>query len=269
MQASLDDIHDQSNKPALKIILNDWTPERVVNASETPTTSAPLTVAPAASEITAAVPEVAHNLTTTSNDAEPGKTSTLRTRIEHTDRDGDVVSFSLEGNTLIKRVNGMKQVGGGDRIDRTGIVKELRYRQGHPADIRDQSGWGSDDYSLENVRNLKAMADSVKVPNNLVLPSHFLVTDGSKNGHGFYETFTATNAENRKIHPLTIVRDGAEASLELRGNDWARVVNAPGVNKKTSRSDSDAAVVRHIDAAIEKGESLLQAGSASQCVDVY
>jgi len=84
--------------------------------------------------------------------------------VEYTDKDGDVVSFAIEQNYLIKYVNGAKRVGPSDH---SGVVTRLQYMPGNPHEVRDQHGWGSDDFPQNVVATLKVMADSVSVRNNL------------------------------------------------------------------------------------------------------
>ena len=82
----------------------------------------------------------------------------------YTDKDGDRIAFVVEGGKLIKYVNDTRSVGGSDD---GGVITELRYKPGQPADVRDQHGWGSNDFRLDDLMKLKVMADGVDVPNNL------------------------------------------------------------------------------------------------------
>jgi serine/threonine protein kinase len=80
------------------------------------------------------------------------------------DEDGDSIKFVVEDGKLIRYVNSKKLVG---ENDSTGIVEILTYQPSRPASVRDQYGWGSEDFPLKVVSELKALADSIGVPNNL------------------------------------------------------------------------------------------------------
>jgi serine/threonine protein kinase len=80
------------------------------------------------------------------------------------DEDGDSIRFAVEDGKLIRYVNGRKLVG---ENDSSGIVESLTYQPSRPASVRDQYGWGSEDFPLKVVSELRYLADSVGVPNNL------------------------------------------------------------------------------------------------------
>lgn len=60
--------------------------------------------------------------------------------VMYRDSDGDVIRFSIEKGKLIKHVNGKKQVGGRNKLDRSGVVTTVKFRA--PYRIADQTGWG-------------------------------------------------------------------------------------------------------------------------------
>lgn len=108
--------------------------------------------------------------------------------VQHSQRVGgrlNRVSFAIEDDRLIRRVNGRKQAG---RADDSGVVEQMEYRRGQPHDVRDQDDVVSDefphhvtyrrgqphelrdendveadDFSHHAVAKLKELADSVDV----------------------------------------------------------------------------------------------------------
>jgi hypothetical protein len=80
------------------------------------------------------------------------------------DEDGDSIILAVEDGKLIRYVNGRKLVG---ENDSSGVVEKLTYQPSRPASVRDQYGWGSEDFPLKVVSELKVLADSLGVPNNL------------------------------------------------------------------------------------------------------
>jgi len=88
----------------------------------------------------------------------------LKERIGYTDKDGDRIEFAFEDGKLIQYENGRPKVG--PRCG-NGVITKLKYKPGNPADIRDQEGWGADDFPMDLVYQLRSMADRAGVPNNL------------------------------------------------------------------------------------------------------
>ena len=81
----------------------------------------------------------------------------------YTDKDGDYVMFKVFGPNLIKFVNDVKMVGDGKK-DRTGRVTALKVRKSNAGyDVRDQFGWGSDDFPVATVKTLELLSHCCNV----------------------------------------------------------------------------------------------------------
>ena len=79
------------------------------------------------------------------------------------DNDGDDVSFKLEGGKMIKYVNGSKSVG---RSDSSGVVTALKINRPFGSehfDVRDQGGFGSNDFPSSVVEQLRTMASKAGI----------------------------------------------------------------------------------------------------------
>jgi hypothetical protein len=103
-----------------------------------------------------------------------GKPSLVESRAVHIDKDGDRIAFAIEDGALIKYVNGGKKVGASTS---SGVVTRLTcsYEKTFEKkidvrdvcinlyDVRDQVGYGSDDFPESVVHSLKEMATVAKV----------------------------------------------------------------------------------------------------------
>lgn len=93
-----------------------------------------------------------HKLCPQVSNFEPNKTSVV-----YVDRQGDLIEFVLESGHLVQYVNHVKKVGASDT---SGIVTKLTIHRTQTGkyDIRDQGGWGSDDYPASVVVQLHSLA---------------------------------------------------------------------------------------------------------------
>lgn len=58
--------------------------------------------------------------------------------VKYEDGDGDHIMYQIEHGKLVKYVNGVKRVGGREKLDSTGVVTTIKFSA--PLRIADQTG---------------------------------------------------------------------------------------------------------------------------------